>query len=137
MTLVLDASLAVACMFEEEVTEANLGVFARVAREGAHVPSLWHLEVANAFQIAIRRGRSDEGHSDRSLARLARLPIVVDDETETRAWTVTLALARTERLTVYDAAYLELAIRLALPLASCDASLCDAARRRGVPVLPG
>ena len=84
---------------------------------------------------AARRGRCDEPYVDRSLARLSRLPIEVDDETSLRAWTSTRALSREQGLTLYDAAYLELAIRKAQPLATCDADLIAAASRRGIEVL--
>ena len=66
---------------------------------------------------------------------LETLTIVVDDETPSRAFGRVLDLARGERLTAYDAAYLELAMRLGVPLASKDGDLCDAAKRVGVSVL--
>jgi predicted nucleic acid-binding protein len=135
MSLVLDASMTIAWQFEDETTETTRGVLQQVAQGGAHVPILWYLEVANGLNIAFRRGRCDQGHVDRSLARLARLPIVADDETGTRAWTSTLELARSESLTLYDASYLELALRLGLPLATGDAKLIASAIRRQVVVL--
>lgn len=135
MTLVLDASMTIAWLFEDERTEAADAVMDRVAAEGALVPSLWRLEVANVLRNAIHRGRCTEAYADRSLARLARLPITRDEETEDHAWGQTRALARRDDLTLYDAAYLELALRRRLPLASCDAALLAAATRRKVPVL--
>lgn len=135
MSLVLDASMSIAWLFEDERTEAALSVLRRVTAEGALVPSLWRLEVANVLRNATRRERCDEAYVDQSLARLGRLPIVVDTETDQQAWGATLKLAREEGLTPYDAAYLELALRRELPLASGDGNLVAAAKRRGVTVL--
>ncbi len=135
MSLVLDASMAIASLFVEEQTDAVREVVRRIAAQGAVVPSIWRLEVANALSISVRRGRCDEAHFANSLARLGRLPIITDDQTDRNAWGQTLKLARERRLTVYDAAYLELAIRRSLPLATGDRELIAAGRRLGVAVL--
>jgi len=135
MSVVLDASMTIAWLFADEHTEAAHKVMRRVAAEGAAVPSLWRLEVANVLRNAVRRGRCDEAYVDRSLARLERLAISTDDETDSHAWGTTRALAWEQDLTLYDAAYLELAIRTGRPLASCDAALLTAAGRRKVEVL--
>ena len=84
---------------------------------------------------AKRRDRCDETYIDRSLARLSCLAIESDEETDRHAWGATRILSHEERLTLYDAAYLELAIRKRAPLASCDAALLAAAGRRKVDVL--
>jgi predicted nucleic acid-binding protein len=133
--LVLDASLAVGCLFADEATDAKLEALRTVAKIGAWVPALWHLEVVNALRIGVRRGRCSEVFVDESLAKYARLPIMVDPETDARAWTETLHIARAEGLTIYDASYLELAIRRALPLASSDKALVAAASRRDVELI--
>jgi predicted nucleic acid-binding protein len=135
LSIVLDASFAIAWLFRTERTEAAQEVMRRIAVEGAMVPSLWRLEIANSLQNAVRRKRCDAGYMDRCLIRLARLPIETDPETETYAWTATTALARDRKLTLYDAAYLELAARIQKPLASCDAALIRAARDIGLDVL--
>ena len=134
MSIVLDASMALAWLFENEGTAATDDVLRRVVVEGGIVPSLWRLEVANAFQIAIRRRRCDEGYADRSLRYLTELPIVTDDETDGHAWGAIKTLAREHGLSLYDAAYLELALRLQRPLASCDAALIAAAKASGLEV---
>lgn len=134
MTLVLDASMTIAWLFDDERTEAAHTVLRRVVAEGAIVPSLWRLEVANVMHNAVRRGRCNEVYVDRSLARLARLAIKRDEETDDHAWGSTRTLARNEELSLYDAAYLELAIRRRMPLASCDRALLAAAVRRKVEV---
>jgi predicted nucleic acid-binding protein len=74
-------------------------------------------------------------HTLEFIVQLEALPIAVDDETAHRAFSQVLHLARSERLSAYDAAYLELAMRLGVPLASKDGPLCDAADRVGVSVL--
>ncbi len=134
MTLVLDASMTIAWLFDDERTKAAHAVMRRVVAEGAIVPSLWRLEVANVQRNAVRRGRCNEAYVDRSLARLARLAIKRDEETDDHAWGSTRTLARKENLSLCDAAYLELAIRRRLPLASCDKALLAAAARRKVEV---
>jgi predicted nucleic acid-binding protein len=137
LTLVLDASMAIAWMFGDERTEGTVAAMRRIVVEGAIVPSLWRLKVANVLRNAVRRGRCDEGYVDRSLDRLGQYPITVDDETSVQAWSATRVLARELGLTVYDAAYLELAKRSGLPLASCDQALIAAARASGVEMLTG
>jgi predicted nucleic acid-binding protein len=135
VTLVLDASMTIAWLFDDERTEAAHAVMRRVVAEGAIVPSLWRLEVANVLRNAVRRGRCNEAYVDRSLVRLARLAIKRDQETDDHAWGSTRTLARKEDLSLYDAAYLELAIRRRMSLASCDKALLAAAARRKVEVL--
>ena len=135
MTLVLDASMTIAWLFDDQRTEAAHAVMRRVVAEGAIVPSLWRLEVANVLRNAVRRGRCNETYVDRSLARLARLAIKCDQETDDHAWGSTRTLARKEDLSLYDAAYLELAIRRRMSLASCDKALLAAAARRKVEVV--
>ena len=129
--------MAIAWLFGDERTPVVEQVITRIVTEGAMVPSLWRLEVANVLRGAVRRGRCDEAYADRSLERLSRLPIRVDDETDDHAWGRTRTLSREEDLTLYDAAYLELAIRRQCPIASQDAALIGAARRNGVGLTPG
>jgi len=133
--LVVDASVALAWCFEDEASPATDAMLDQVKDEGAIVPSLWHLELGNVLLSAERRGRTIQGGVVARLALMAQLPITIDAETAGRAWREILALARAERLTAYDAAYLELAVRRGLPLATKDEALLGAARRVGVPVL--
>lgn len=135
MSVVVDASMAITWLFDDERTASAHEVMRRVVAEGAFVPNLWRLEVANVLRNAVRRGRCDEAYADRSLARLGRLAIISDENTDRQAWSETRKLSREENLTLYDAAYLELALRKRLPLASCDAALIAAAERRAVDVL--
>ena len=132
---VLDASVALAWCFEDEATATTQGVLERMTAEAASVPSIWHIEVANVLALAERRRRIMPAESAEFIARLESLAILVDEATASRAFTRILDLARGERLTAYDAAYVELAMRLGVPLASKDAHLCNAAERLGVSVL--
>jgi predicted nucleic acid-binding protein len=134
MEIVLDASVALTWCFKNEATAAADRVLERLAIETAAVPALWHLEIANVLALSERRQRITPAASAEFIALLETLVIIVDEETPSRAFGRVLDLAREERLTAYDAAYLELAMRLGLPLASKDADLCDAAERLGVSV---
>lgn len=137
MSMVLDTSATLAWIYPGEQTEAIRGVFDRVTTTGAWVPSLWRLEVANSLEMGVRRGRIDPVFRDATLADFELLPIQADTETEKHAWRGTLRLAERHRLTVYDAAYLELAMRRGLPLATLDRELRLAAHTERVALLGG
>jgi predicted nucleic acid-binding protein len=135
LSCVIDASLTMAWYFEDESTPAADELLERVAESGAVVPGLWRLEVANAFQIAIRRQRIDAVYRDASLDELAFMPITIDADTNSYAWSTTLRLAERFSLTTYDAAYLELAQRRSLPLATLDRELRAAAPALNIELL--
>jgi predicted nucleic acid-binding protein len=135
MSLVLDSSIALSWLLTEEAAESSQYILAQVTERGAWVPSLWRLEISNSLEMGIRRGRLDEQRRDSMFANLRALPIQVDSETEQHAWGATARLARQYHLTAYDAAYMELAQRRGLPLATLDTALLQAARVAGVIVL--
>jgi predicted nucleic acid-binding protein len=132
VSLVLDGSTTLAWIYQDEISETARHVLALVTGAGAWVPAIWRLEVANGLQTGIRRGRIDTAYRDAALSDLDLLDIAIDPDTDRYAWTGTLRLSDRFRLTLYDAAYLELAQRRALPLASLDRELCDAARALGL-----
>ena len=132
MTLVLDSSVTLAWLFADKTTPRVQSAVDQVVNTGGTAPALWRLAVANTLTVAVRRGRIDRLHRDRALAELTRLPITVDLDCATFAWTTTLGLADRCRLTLYDAAYLELAQRHAPPLAALDRALRKAAEMVGV-----
>jgi predicted nucleic acid-binding protein len=101
------------------------------------VPALWRLEVANILEMGARRGRTDSAFRDLTLSDLALLPITVDPETDRHAWGATARLAARHQLTLYDAAYLELAQRRRLPLATSGRELRLASRAEQVILLSG
>lgn len=133
MSLVLDSSATLAWIYQDEVNDVTKQIFERVANSRAWVPAIWRLEVANGLQTGVRRGRIDAAYRDLALGDLALLDISIDQDTDKYAWSITLHLADRFRLTLYDAAYLELAQRRSLPLASLDEKLRAAAR--GLDVL--
>jgi predicted nucleic acid-binding protein len=135
VSLVLDASLALAWYFQDEATPATDRILDRVAETGAVVPALWRLELANGLQVAVRRGRISTAYRDGSLADLTQMQIETDLETDMHAWSATLRLAEKHNLTLYDASYVDLAQRRRLPLATLDRELRRAADKLGVPVL--
>jgi predicted nucleic acid-binding protein len=135
VSLVLDTSITLAWVYPSETTPAVATVLERAVTTGAWVPSLWRLEVANVLEMGVRRGRTNAEFRDETLADLGVLDIHVDPETNDQAWTATLALAIRHKLTLYDAAYLELALRRALPLATLDSDLRAAATAENVVLL--
>jgi predicted nucleic acid-binding protein len=137
MNLVLDASITLAWCYEDETTEAVQRSFDIVRTNGAWVPVLWLWEVANVLQMNVRRGRHNSKFRDRALADLALFPVKEDAEAGREAWSATLTLAERHGLTVYDAAYLEVALRRGLPLATLDQDLRRAARAEKVHMLGG
>jgi predicted nucleic acid-binding protein len=137
LSLVLDSSATLAWIYGDETTDAIRALFDQVAGAGAVVPALWRLEVANSLTVAVRRGRIDAEFRRAALADLALLDITTDQYTDANAWGESLALADRFRLTLYDAAYLELAQRRTLPLATLDRDLCAAAHTLGFRVLGG
>lgn len=131
--IVVDASAVLAWAYAEESGQPDK-VIDHVAAHGASVPVHWILEVTNTLLVGERRGRLKIGQWHKLLAGIASLPIDVDADTPLRGWDVIPALAEQFKLTVYDAAYLELAIRLDVPLATLDQDLASAARKAGVPL---
>ena len=129
MPIVVDASIVVAPVLEETQPQADL-LLAR--RDEWIVPALWWFELRNALVVNERRGRVTEERTALFLKNIAQFPITIDRTPDEAA---IMTLTRRHRLTVYDAAYLELALRERLPLATLDALLAAAAGREGVAVL--
>ena len=135
---VLDCSMTMAWFLEDEATPFTDSVQESLAVDSeALVPSIWPLEVANVFLIAERRSRITKTKTARFIAILKSLPIEIDNEAPERALSDVLALAREQRLSSYDAAYLELAMREGIALATLDNDLKKAAARVGVTLVGG
>jgi predicted nucleic acid-binding protein len=128
VSLVLDSSATLAWIYSDETTNSIRLLFEAVGEEGAVVPALWRLEIANSLTVAVRRGRINANFRRAALTDLALLDIAIDDQTDVHAWGETLRMADIYKLTVYDAAYLELAQRRNLPLATLDGELRVAAK---------
>jgi predicted nucleic acid-binding protein len=135
MIVALDASITIARSHPDETTSAILEVFEMVAQEGAWAPPLWKVEIANVVQMQVQRKRYDVHERDRILADIAMLNVAIDNKAVDQLWRATIDLAHRHRLTVYDAIYLEVALRRNLPLATLDRDLRAAALREGLVIL--
>jgi predicted nucleic acid-binding protein len=132
MPFVLDASTTASWAFEDEDHPYADEALLQIHQDQAFVPALWWFEVRNILIINERRKRSTALNTAAHLQDLSEMAIIQDitpDEVEI------LRLARQHRLTVYDAAYLELAIRNNIPLATLDIELIRAANAEGVPIV--
>jgi predicted nucleic acid-binding protein len=135
MAFIADASVAMAWILPDERDEAALSLLARTVDENLVVPVHWSGEVANGLLMAERRKRLTPETSNGLIARMADLDIIIDDEGIAAMFERILPLARLHTLTVYDAAYLELAERTGLELATFDRTLQSAAESIGVKVI--
>ena len=133
---VLDCSATLPWVFASEATAGTDALLDSLAAGGkAWVPGLWHLELGNVLLGAQRRGRIDKAGIEQFLSALDVYDIEVDPETMAVAWSKTLAFAESYGLTVYDAAYLELALRRGLPLATLDGALRKVMQKAGGKLL--
>ena len=137
MTFVLDASCALALVFNEPSLVRVPDLHHRIASEGVYVPPLWKWEMANSLVQAARRAPDAIENLMAQLLVFERLPIAIDEESLDEAWGPTTVLSLKHGLTAYDAAYLEVSMRRELPLASFDKALARAARSEGVEVIGG
>lgn len=135
MKLVLDASMALAWLFErskkQEVDCAASVLSALADAEKTCVPVLWHTEIANALLVAERRKIVSEARVIDFLNRLSQLPIETDDNNVIGHRDLIMSLVRQYKLTAYDATYLELALRTDAVLATFDIQLADSMRTAG------
>jgi predicted nucleic acid-binding protein len=128
--LIVDASIAAAWCFPKEQTPYTIRVLSVVSMPTeALAPRLWAYEIRNSVLMGVRRERITKGHAQSFLDLLQDLPIRLMDP---RSYDAVFTLAEINRLTVYDAAYLDLALREGLPLASLDGALNNAANKSGV-----
>ena len=133
MAFVLDSSVALAWLLQDEANERTDALADRLEQENAHVPSIWPLEVGNALMTALRRKRISDDDFDRCISALSALPIEVDTAADLAG---VLSIARRFSLTSYDAAYLDLAQRRGFPLATLDGKLRQTCKALKVSVLP-
>ena len=134
--VVLDASIALTWCFIDEQTEQTNQILIDIQHDGAYVPGLWKLEVGNILVTAERKGRISYADINKFLSLIEQLNIKVDNEASIRGFHEILSIAYTQKLTTYDATYLELAMRMGLPLASKDKHLCEVAKKLGAKILP-
>jgi predicted nucleic acid-binding protein len=134
--IVVDSSLAAAWCFADEASPETDAVLRSIEDTRGLVPALWHFELTNMLVQAERRKRIGSADATALLGFLDSLPIETDSEAPALRRRDVWVLARRHKLTSYDAAYLELAIRAGLPLATRDQDLAGAAKECGVVVLP-
>ena len=130
--LVIDCSVTMAWCFEDECDRYADATLAALASAEARVPSVWSLEVANVLLVAERRGRIEPADSARFVQLLADLPVIVEQDDRLRTHGPVLDLGRRTGLSAYDASYLDLAMRLGVPLATRDKGLREAASANSV-----
>ena len=132
MPFVVDASVTASWCLRDEAAQTADAAMDRLLEDEAVAPWLWWFEVRNILVVSERRGRIEPADTDTFLSDLLRLPIRIEDEPNDRQ---VVALARKHGLTAYDAAYLELAVRLSAPMSTLDRSLARAARSEGVELV--
>jgi predicted nucleic acid-binding protein len=135
VSIVLDTSATLAFILEDERSLASMTLFKSISRLGASVPNLWPYEVANSLTYAMRRGRISMDTRSAALMNLTKLAITIDTCDLDGIWLATVALADLYQLTIYDAAYLELAQRKRVPLATLDDALTRACKASGVTLI--
>jgi predicted nucleic acid-binding protein len=136
VTLVVDASAALSWSIADESDVEALALLRKVRSEGAIVPALWLFEMENGLRNALRRGRITEAEAQVIQAKLSRLPIRVVDSSERISFHGALALANRFDLSVYDAAYLDVALRYKGDLATRDRRLAEVAGQLGLARKP-
>ncbi len=127
--LIVDASITLSAVLPDEMSPRAKHAWEMVVAQGALVPSHWALEVANGLLVAQRRKRISDVDRRETVSDLMSIPVAVDGRTIEMAWSDATVLAVRHQLTCYDAAYLELALRAGLPLATLDEDLFRAAKK--------
>lgn len=135
MGMILDASLTLAWCFADETTPKSLELLEKLGTEKAWVPSIWSLEIGNILLGAQKRNRISYSDIIQFIEMLKSLDIQIDLETTDKSFHEILSLAYSEKLTTYDAAYLELAMRTGFPLATKDHALIRAAQHLDLELL--
>lgn len=133
---VLDCSLAMSWLFPDEKTAGTINLQEYLDKNKAIVPEIWPVEVGNVLWVAEKKQKISPYQSNQFKNLLELLPIEIDKKTSDLALNRILELAREYKITVYDACYLELSLRVSAPLATLDVELAEAAQKAGIPVLP-
>lgn len=137
MQFVLDCSVAMAWCFREERNEYVYGILESLSDWEALVPEIWSLELINARLVAERMKRLKEAETAHFMELIASLPIVKEGVVPLNVEKTLLSIGREHQLSSYDACYLELAIRRAIPLATQDTKLVNACKKSGVEIFKG
>ncbi len=132
---VIDISIVMTWCFQDEFSPFADAVLTSLVGAVAVVPAIWPLEVVNVLLVAERQERLRESDSVRFISLLSQLPIVVERTWPEKMMKDLLALGRASSLSSYDAAYLDLAMRQGLPIATLDSKLLEAAKHVDIPIL--
>lgn len=132
---VLDCSMAISWVFPDEADIHTRRIRLKLKTCCAKVPSIWLYEIANVLIVAERRKRITEAEEVKIQSILSVLPIIVDETSKDKLWGDVINLSRQLKLSVYDAAYLELAMREGLPIATLDQGLKQAANLVGIETI--
>jgi predicted nucleic acid-binding protein len=132
MPFVIDNSVVCGWLIESQASPYSDAIAERLQDDTAHAPALWQLELTNVLRTACLRGRLTAQQAQAKITLIGTLPIEVDRQAAPMS--ELLALALRHGLSAYDAAYLELGLRLQMPLATVDEALSEAARACGVGV---
>ncbi len=135
MRFVLDASVTLAWCFPDETDPYALQVLNLLTTHEVLVPAIWTLEIANALVVGERRNRITRSESERFIALMHASPITVDGSAMQSISDGILSIAREQQVSAYDAAYLEVAMREGLPLASIDGRVRTAMTALGIPAV--
>ena len=129
---VVDNSVVLSWVFEDEHSKVSQSILNELFKNQAYVPSLWPFELANALYVAEKRGRIKEADSMTFIKNLKDLPICIENNNFDNITKDILALSRKHSITVYDASYVELALRKNLPLITFNKELIVAAKKIGL-----
>lgn len=132
---VIESSIVMAWCFQDKATLATNRLLERMVTEAAAVPAWWSLEITDMLALAERKKRITAAQIAQFIALIESFDLEVDDQAPGRAFAQLLPLCRSHELSSYDAAYLDLAMRLQLPLATLDDDLRAAAKALGIEVL--
>jgi predicted nucleic acid-binding protein len=135
--IVIDASVALAWCFPDEASDYADGALVALEDRAAFVPTIWSLEIANALLVGERRKRIRQPEVRRFVELLRSLSIVEDGQSFADTVSNILPLALEHDLSAYDAAYLDVAVRHGVPLATLDGALQKACRAAGVKFFKG
>jgi predicted nucleic acid-binding protein len=132
VTIVLDASIVLAGTMPDEDSDRANGILEQIAEKGAFAPAIFLWEVANALSIAVRRNRLHFAQAEEIFDDIVELNIAVEDTQPATIWVDVFGLSQRHSISVYDAGYLELALRMRFPLATLDKALANAAMRENL-----
>ena len=135
--IVIDASVALAWCFQDEASEYADGVLVALEGLAILVPALWSAEITNAVLMAERRKRVKQPEIRRFVELLDGLTVIMDSQSVAENVSNILPIAREYGLSAYDAAYLDVAVRHGVPLATLDSALQKAGRKAGIEILRG